>query len=278
MVQAAMAGAMARPAADRTLTAAAGLWLATALVGQWAFVTYILASYGWPAAQGNIEAWADRALKGYEPGDTVGNLVFGAHVMMAAVMSFGGALQLVPQIRARARAFHRWNGRVFLATAFAISLGGLYLVWVRHATTTFVGEVGITLNALLILGFGAMAWRAAAGRDFASHRRWAMRTFMVANGVWFMRLGYMAWTILNQGPVGIGENLDGPFDIFLGFAAYLIPLAALEAYLRVRDRAGPTGKAVGAGVLLVLTALTAVGVFGAAAFMWGPRITQALAA
>lgn len=278
MVQATMAGAMPRPAAERTLTAAAGLWLAVALVGQWAFVTYILTSYAWPAAQGNIEAWADRALKGYEPGDTAGNLVFGAHVLMAAVMTFGGALQLVPQIRARARSFHRWNGRIFLLTAFTISLGGLYLVWVRHATSTLLGEIGITANALLIFAFGALAWRDAAARNIASHRRWAMRTFMVANGVWFMRLGYMAWTILNQGPVGMGDNLDGPFDIFLGFAAYLVPLAALEVYLRVQDHGGQMGKAVAAGVLLVLTALTAVGVFGAAAFMWGPRIAQAFAA
>lgn len=278
MVQAATAGAAPLPRADKVLTAAAGLWLGVALIGQWAFVTYILASYGWPAAQGNIAAWADRALKGYEPGDTVGNLVFGAHVMMAAVMSFGGALQLVPRIRARAAAFHRWNGRVFLVTAFAIATGGLYLVWVRHATTTFIGEVGISLNALLIFAFGALAWRDAAARRIASHRRWAMRVFMVANGVWFMRLGYMAWTILNQGPVGMGDNLDGPFDVFLGFAAYLVPLAAVEAYLRVQDGAGATGKAVAAGVLLVLTALTALGVFGATFLMWGPRIAAALAA
>src|SRR5262249_42287283 len=153
MAQAATMGAAPLPRAEKVLTAAAGLWLAVALVGQWAFVTYILASYALPAAQGNIEAWADRALKGHEPGGTAGNFVFGAHVMMAAVMSFGGALQLVPQIRARAAAFHRWNGRIFLATAFAIAAGGLYLVWVRHATTTFVSEVGISLNAALIFLF-----------------------------------------------------------------------------------------------------------------------------
>jgi hypothetical protein len=278
MVEAVSAGERPAMSADKALGGVAALWLAAALVGQWAFVTYILTSYGYTAARGNIAAWSERSLKGYEPGDTAGNLVFGAHVLMAAVMTFGGALQLVPQIRARARALHRWNGRVFLITAFTISLGGLYLVWVRHATTTLIGEIGITLNALLIFAFGALAWRNAAARNIASHRRWAMRTFMVANGVWFMRLGYMAWTILNQGPVGMGDNLDGPFDIFLGFAAYLVPLAVLEVYLRVRDHGGQMGKAVLAGLLLVLTALTAVGVFGAAAFMWGPRIAQALAA
>ena len=275
MADAVLARGLTPGAAQKALTVTAGLWLATALIGQWVFVSYILASYAWPAARGDITAWADRALKGYEAGDTVGNLVFGAHVLMAAVMSLGGALQLVPRIRGRAPAFHRWNGRVFLATAFAISLGGLYLVWVRHATLSLVGSIGITINAALILGFGALAWRRALARDFTDHRRWAMRTFMVANGVWFMRLGYMAWTILNGGPVGMTDNLDGPFDVFLGFAAYLAPLAVLEAYLRVQDRAGASGKYAMAGGLLALTALTALGVFGAAAFMWGPRIAQA---
>lgn len=269
-------GPRPRPGADKVLTTAAGLWLATALIGQWTFVTYILASYAWPAARGDIESWSDRALKGYEAGDTAGNIVFGAHVLMAAVMSFAGALQLVPRIRARAAAFHRWNGRVFLATAFAISLGGLYLVWVREATTTLVGSIGITLNAVLILTFGVLAWRAAMARDFTVHRRWALRTFMVANGVWFMRLGYMAWTILNQGPVGMTRKLDGPFDLFLSFAAYLAPLAVLEIYLRTQARAGAPGKYALAGGLLALTALTALGVFGAAVFMWGPRIVTAL--
>lgn len=278
MVEAVSAGGVRLlPAADRTLKAAAALWFLVALTGEWIFVSYILASYGWPAARGDIAAWSDRALKGYEAGDTAGNFVFGAHVLMAAVMSFGGALQLVPRIRARAPAFHRWNGRAFLATAFAISLGGLYLVWVRHATLSLAGSVGITLNAALILGFGAVAWRRALARDFADHRRWAMRTFMVANGVWFMRLGYMAWTILNGGPVGMTDNLDGPFDVFLGFAAYLAPLAVLEVYLRVQDRAGASGKYAMAGSLFAMTALTALGVFGAAAFMWGPRIAQAFA-
>lgn len=279
MVEAVSSGAAGpRLGADKFLTAAAGLWLATALIGQWAFVSYILASYGWSAARGDIEAWSDRALKGYEAGDTVGNIVFGAHVLMAAVMSVGGGLQLVPGIRARAAPFHRWNGRVFLATAFAISLGGLYLVWVRHATLSMVGSVGITLNAALILAFGGLAWRAARARDFTVHRRWAMRTFMVANGVWFMRLGYMAWTIINQGPVGMTDNLDGPFDVFLGFAAYLVPLAVLEVYFRTQTRAGASGKYALAGGLVALTGLTALGVFGAIAFMWGPRIAKVFAA
>lgn len=273
-----MTAAPPHRAAERWLAAAAGLWLATALAGLWVFVGYIVLSYGAPATRSGLAAWDGRAIKGYEPGDIAGNLVFASHLVMAAMMSLGGALQLAPQIRTRVAAFHRWNGRLFFVTAFAAALGGFYLVWVREAVTTTVGAVAITLNGALILAFGGLAWRAALVRDLAAHRRWAMRTFVVANGVWFMRLGYMAWTILNRGPVGMTDRLDGPFDLFLAFAAYLVPLGLAELYLRVSDRGTPAAKYAMAAGLLALTALTALGVFGAAAFMWWPQVAQALAA
>jgi hypothetical protein len=88
----------------------------------------------------------------------------------------------------------------------------------------------------------------------------------------------MAWVILNQGPVGMTQNLDGPFDMFLSFGAYLVPLAFLELYMRARDRAGTRGKLIVAGVVVACTLLTLLGIGGAAAFMWGPRMAQALAA
>jgi hypothetical protein len=264
-------------AAERSLAAAAGLWLAVALVGLWVFVGYIVVSYGAPAARSGLAAWDARAIKGYEDGDLAGNLVFASHLAVAALMSLGGALQLAPGLRARGAGLHRWNGRLFLVAAFCAAIGGFYLVWVRGAVTTTVGALGITLNGALILGFGALAWRAALARDFAAHRRWAMRTFMVANGVWFMRLGYMAWTILNGGPVGMTNRLDGPFDLFLAFAAYLVPLGLAELYLRVSDRGSSGAKVAMAAGLLALTALTGAGIFGAAAFMWWPQVAQALA-
>ena len=279
MVEAVSAGALRPiPSADKALKSVAALWFVTALIGQWTFVVYISGVYGGTALAGDFAAWSRTSLRGYVAGDTAGNIVFAAHMLMAVVLSFGGALQLVPRIRARAIGFHRWNGRVFLTTAIAISVGGLYLVWVRNATAALVGSIGISLNAALIIAFASLAWRAARDRDLMAHRRWALRTFLMASGVWFIRLGYMAWTILNGGPVGMTDNLDGPFDVFVGFAAYLGPLAVLEVYLRTQDRAGPAGKYAMAGGLLVLTALMGLGVFGAAAFMWGPRIAHAFAA
>eukprot|EP01036_Dinobryon_divergens_P000246 gene246-296_t len=177
---------IASTTAHRALTTAARFWWLAAALGQAMFLIYIVAVYVPATLTGDFARWPDM-IKGYIPGDTVGNLAVGAHMLMAAVVTFGGTLQLAPQIRARAPAIHRWIGRIFLFAAIGAALGGIWMIWVREATLGTANSYGTTGNALLILAFAGLAWRAALQRDFVSHRRWAMRTFIVANGVWFLR-------------------------------------------------------------------------------------------
>jgi hypothetical protein len=88
-----------------------------------------------------------------------------------------------------------------------------------------------------------------------AHRRWALRTYLVVNGVWFLRLGFMAWALLSHGR-GVGE-----FYRVWQFGAYLVPLGALELYLRAKRGAGSGGRFAVAGGLLVLTGLMGLGIF-----------------
>jgi Predicted membrane protein (DUF2306) len=257
------------PAAVRALTASAAFWFAVAALGQWVFVYYIAVFYGASSLSGDFAAWRRNThlIKGYVPGDTIGNLAFAAHALLAGYVAFGGAIQLIPAIRARAPALHRWNGRVFLGTALGLSLTGLYMVWGRGAAFDLVAAGAISLNAALIVVFGGLAWRAAVRRDFASHRRWALRTYLVANGQWFIRVGVIAWVIVNQGHAKIG-----PFFSFWQFGCYLVPLAVLELYLRAKDSAGPGGRYAMAGVLGVLTLVMGAGIAGAYLFIWRPYL------
>jgi len=263
----ARAGAVVTSTADTALRGAARLWFVTAVIGQWFFLYYLLVFYGPSTLTGDFQAWTRNRLlfKGYVAGDTAGNLAFAAHALLAAVIAFGGALQIVPQIRARALAFHRWNGRVFLVTAVGLSLSGLYMVWVRGANPSVVGKVSTSLNAVLILAFAALAWRAALRRDVSVHRRWALRLYLVANAQWFIRVGVFAWFLLNRA-VGVKAGFSGPFFYFADFACYLLPLAVLELYLYAQHKAGPGGRFAMAGGLVVLTALMAVGMFGFSMF------------
>lgn len=257
---------------DRALRVAAVLWYLTAVVGQWLFVAYVAAFYGGAAAGGDFERWNEVLVGGYVRGGTLGNVVLAAHLALAVAITLGGPLQLVPQIRARALAFHRWNGRAYLLTALIISLAGLYMVWTRGTAGEAAMRVGISLNGVLIIAAGALAWRYVRAGDIAAHRRWALRTFMLVSGVWFFRVGLMAWILANQGPALIGEDFDGPFVRFWAFGCYLAPLAMLEIYLRAQAGTGRAAKFAAAGLLLVVTAGVGAGVLGATIGMWLPRI------
>jgi hypothetical protein len=211
-------------------------------------------------------------IKGYVPGDTAGNLAFGAHVLMAAVVTFGGTLQLVPQIRARTPAVHRWVGRAFMSTAIAAALVGLWMTWVR-GTGEGVAAIGITLDAVLILAFAALAWRAAAHRDFAPHRRWAMRTFIVANGVWFLRLGFVAYGMARSAVGDVLPSMEAFFEVW-NFGAYLLPLAILELYFlaHASGRSGP--RLAMAGGLALSALLMGVGVAGSWFGLFAPVLAK----
>ena len=270
--------ALARPVsrlslADDLLKTAAKLWFLVAVLGQWTFVYYIAAFYGPSTLTGNFAAWNKRDLiKGYVAGDHIGNLYFAAHVLMAGLITSSGALQLFPQIRARAMTFHRWNGRLYIVTAFLMALGGLWMIWVRGTYLTLSGAVSSTILALLIMVFATMTVREGMARRIHAHHRWALRTFLVVNAVWVQRLGYMAWMIMARGPVGVGDHMDGPFDYFLDFGKFVIPLAVLEIYLRARDQSGIAGKISVATTLFALTVLMGVGIVGAYLFMWRPGL------
>ena len=245
-------------------------WILIAAVGQGAFIWMIVAHYGHKTFSGNFAGWNDKPLiKGYVPGDHAGNAVFAAHVLLAAIVTLGGLLQFVPAIRRRAPSFHRWNGRPFFIVAYVMALSGLWLTWIRHTYLSLISGIAVSVDGILILLFATIAWRLALKHDFSAHRRWAMRTFMVVNGVWFLRVGIMAWA-LTTGGLGMNDTLSGPADIVLQFGAYLVPLAVLEIYFRGQTSSHASARYLVSGLVLLMTVVTTAGVSGAVAIMWSP--------
>ena len=258
------------------LPRAAMFWLATAIVGQWLFFVYIFRFYGVSTLQGNFEVWAKHKslINGYIAGDAAGNATFGAHALMAAVVALCGVVQLIPAIRARAPAFHRWNGRVFLLATLAATLTGFALTWWRGTHLNLLSAYAVSINGVLIIAFGMLAWRTVRAHDYAAHRRWALRTFVVACGVWFQRLGYFSWMMVMQGPVGIGDKMDGPFDMFIGFACYLLPLGVLELYLRAKESSNTALRVAAACTVSIFTLVMMVGIVAQTVLVWMPLLAK----
>ena len=183
------------------------------------------------------------------------------HLTSAVIILLSGAIQLVPQIRRRAPLFHRWNGRIYMVTAFTISLAGLYMTWFRGTVGDLSQHIGQSLDAVLIMLCAVMALRYALARDFKTHRRWALRLFMVVSASLFIRAGIFLSFLLNHGPFGFDAvTFSGPFLTFMSFGQYLVPLAVLEIYLRTQDRAGAAGRFAMAAGLFVLTLMLGAGI------------------
>ncbi|HEV7817104.1 MAG TPA: DUF2306 domain-containing protein [Janthinobacterium sp.] len=257
----------------KALAAAATLWFAVAASGQMIFVLYILSFYGRSAVRGDLEAWNRVMPKGHVAGDTIGNVAIMIHILIAAIVTIGGPLQLIPRVRTSFPAFHRWNGRVYFITVVVASITGLYMVWARSQFGSALQHVAISINAVLIVLAALLALRRALARQLAAHRRWALRLFILVSGVWFFRVGLMFWIAVNGGPVGFNpETFQGPALSALGFLQYLLPLAVLQLYFMAKEGASPVTRIATAGALITLTFAMGIGIVVATMGMWLPHI------
>jgi hypothetical protein len=268
------AGATASPRAGKAaLKAAATSWFVVAALGQTIFASYVIAAYGRAIVLGRFEQW-NKVLPpghGYIAGDTMGNLALLLHLSFVAVVIFGGILQLIPGLRRRWPRFHRWTGRVYLAAVLIMSVGGLFLNLTRDPIGTPLQNLATRINGLLIIGFAVMALHHARARRIDLHRRWALRLFLAASGVWFIRVGWWLWVVVAPRLGYDPQSVHGLFTV-MSFGQFLLPLLVLELYLRAQDRGGARRRIAMAATLAGLTLATAAGIVAVTLQRWLPRL------
>lgn len=250
-------------------------WVAIALLGQWMFAIYILSVYAMPSLLGQPDVTLSVSpATGTEKADGFDFVIFFAHIVPAALMAMSGLLQFFPNIRKRFPQFHRYNGRMFFILGVSGALSGLYLTWGAGLRLSDIGAIGITLNGILIPIAIYFAWRTAVNKQFSIHQRFAVHSFLLVNGVWTFRLYLMAWYILNQGGNGNTRNIDGPADIAISFACYLLPMAIAELVFWAKRTPSAILKRVITGITASGALLTLIGVGAAGMMMWYPRVVK----
>ncbi len=264
-------------AANTALKAAVRFCFAVIVIGQLVFAFSVASFYGMAAARGtSAAAWSKHFTHGYVPGDAMGNLSIAIHLVSAVIVILAGMIQLIPQIRDRAPSFHRWNGRIYIATAFSVSLAGLYMTWIRGSVGDLSQHLGSSLMAVLIMFCAVMALGYAMARDFKTHRRWALRLYFVVSASLFIRAGLFLSFFINHGPFGFDPTtFSGPFLTFTSFAQYLLPLAVLEIYFRTQARGGVASRFAMAAGLAVLTVALGAGILVVTMGQWVPSIKTA---
>src|ERR1700743_2569692 len=103
------------------LTAAS--WFSAAIFG-----AYIIAFYGGAIPAGRLDQWNHTLPRLYEPGHPAAALAVGVHFATGGILLLCCPLQLIGDVRRRWPAFHRWLGRVYVATAGITGAGGLLYI------------------------------------------------------------------------------------------------------------------------------------------------------
>ena len=282
-----------------TLDGAGVLWFAAAIFGQFFFAAYIFVHYWASAAVGHIAKWNETLIHPLTAGNAVGNAFIVLHITLAFIITVGGPLQIVlgwlvtrqgaPRLPTRTRTrllrVHRWVGRAYILTALLISAGAIWLTSTQRPLLFNAGPVpslaavvASDANALLIILCAILAIHYARAGKIDAHRRWALMTFLMVSGVWFIRIGYGFWSVatghapFGGGAPGTTGNMDGWFDMFIGFARFVGPWLLLELYLYSRRSEDSATKVFASGMLALCAFIVAVGTFGAARLMWLPNM------
>ena len=259
--------------ASKALRNATTAWFIVIFLGQLLFAGYVILLYWGSIAQANYEKWNLVNAHFYVKGDRIGNITFGVHVALAAIVTILGPLQLINRLRVRAPRLHRISGRIYIVTAFLMGLTGLGLILYRGAIGGPFIAVAIGINAVIILVTAFFTIRYAVQRKIKQHNQWAVHLFVAMMGVWMFRVFFMLWMLIHQAPVGFNpKTFTGPFLNILAIFVYIFPQLIVFLYFRARSSKRAGQKWSLAAVLLLLTLLMAIGSFGATMGMWLPRL------
>lgn len=170
--------------------------------------------------------------------NTSANAAIFSHMILGAIITLLAPLQLVPVLRRRFPALHRWSGRVIVLAALGTALGGLTYMTLRGT----VGGTPMTL-AFTIYG-GLVAWtaietiRAARARRWQDHQDWAVRLFFLCIASLLYRVHYGLWFTFagEAAPLYVQDDFRGTFDLINIWAFYVPYLLIVEAVLAARGR------------------------------------------
>ena len=261
----------------KILELSAKIWFAVATIGQWLFGLYVLVFYHGSTFTGDFEKWNRVLPKGYVPGDWMGNFSVAIHVLLGGIVIVGGPLQFIPSIQKRYKLLHRWLGRFYVIAMIIIGVMGLVMVWARGSVGDQFMHVSISISALYLILFAVLTIKNAMAKQFKTHRKMALRLFMMANGGWFFRISVMGWILINGKPVGFDiETFSGPALWVISVLSYSVPVALiiLELYFKAQERKKKVWVYFTTGIIMLATVIMAIGVFAAALMAWIPRIIQ----
>jgi uncharacterized membrane protein len=145
---------------------------------------------------------------------------FYVHIFSGPVVLVNGLILLSETIRRRYRGLHRWLGRVQVAVLLLLMLP-TSVVMSRHAFGGWPAGLSFLLLSLATAGCAIVGVVHARRRQFARHRRWMLRSYVLICSAVALRL--------ISGAAGLME-VSSPEEAYIvaAWSSWLVPLGALE--------------------------------------------------
>lgn len=144
---------------------------------------------------------------------------FYPHIASGPVALCLGMVLLSESFRLRFPKWHRILGRLQTANVLCVvTPSGLWMAY--HTSTGTIAAIGFASLAVLTGTCIAFGWRAAVKRQFAVHRRWMWRCFLLLSSAVVLRV-----------VVGFGNVIGVQalwFDPAASWASWIVPLTAFE--------------------------------------------------
>ena len=198
-----------------------------------------------------------------------------ANYSLSIHMIFGAALTILAPIQIwlgwtkKGLFWHKLIGKLFFALAMVTGFGGFCYILMEGTTGGIVMSLGFGLYGILVIITAWQTMRYALAKQMKWHEEWATRLFVLAMASWFYRLCYGFWFIITGGSPGHTTNFQGPFDYFMDFAFYMLPLLLLEWYLRkIKDNTKIVNPLLVTGFVLAAATFIVLGFWG----FYGPYL------
>lgn len=105
-----------------------------------------------------------------------------AHVLPAMLFMILGPLQFVRRLRSKHPRFHRWSGRIFLASSAVVGITGLRLALGKTIGGLDEKAAILLFGTFFLIALAKAFWHALR-RQFAQHREWMIRGYAIGLAV-----------------------------------------------------------------------------------------------
>lgn len=153
------------------------------------------------------------------------------HFVFGAVALLVGLAQFSSGLRARRPDIHRWTGRIYLS-AVAVSVVAAWYMAFHSVVGWMMGVATFVLGLGWALATG-MGWLAILRRQYAAHREWMIRSYVLTFAFVFFR-------IMAVSPLFADASLPQRFPTLL-WLSFTVPLMFTEVVLQWRRSVGPAG-------------------------------------